>query len=105
MDLNIDAQDAQISTTRSSGYINVYLSGVEEKDLLSSENFQAIGIGRFIGEFGAESTLDFLKDNYPELFFTNTDIAELITLDTFFDSKRESEIKEYVKHNYDWFDE
>lgn len=68
MDLNIDAQDAQISTTRSTGYINVYLSGVEEKDLLSSENFQSIGIGRFIGEFGAENVLDHLKENYPELF-------------------------------------
>lgn len=104
MDLNIDAQDAQITSRRGSGNITVYLSGIDGVDLISSENFQSIGLGKWIGEFGAESTLDFLKDNYPELFFTNTDIAELITLDTFFDSKRESEIKEYVKHNYDWFE-
>lgn len=68
MDLNIRAEDAQISTTRSSGQITVYLSGVDEQDLLSTENFQSIGINKFVGEFGAEEVLEYLKNDYPELF-------------------------------------
>lgn len=67
MDLNITADDAQISTSRSSGQITVYLSGIDERDLLSTENFQQIGIERFVGEFGAEDVLNYIEENYPEL--------------------------------------
>lgn len=68
MDLNITADDAQISTSRSSGQITVYLSGINESDLISTESFQQIGIDRFVGEFGARNVLDHLKEVYPELF-------------------------------------
>lgn len=68
MDLNIKAADANISTHRGDINVTCYLSGVDESDLLSSENFQQIGIDRFIGEFGAENVLKNLKELYPELF-------------------------------------
>lgn len=68
MDLNITAEDVQISTTRESGQISLYISGIDERDLLSTENFQSIGIPKFVGEFGAEAVLHHLKENYPELF-------------------------------------
>lgn len=68
MDLNIQADDAQISTSRSSGQITCYLSGINEGDLLSTENFQAISLLKWIGEWGVENVLDCIKENYPELF-------------------------------------
>lgn len=68
MDLNINADNVEISTTRNSGRVTVYLNDIDENDLLSTENFQAIGLGKWIGEFGAENVLDYLKENYPELF-------------------------------------
>ena len=68
MDLNINADSCEISTTRNSGRVNVYLNDVDENDLLSTENFQAIGIPKFVGEFGAENVLEYLKSDYPELF-------------------------------------
>lgn len=68
MDLNIKAADATISTNRGSVNVDCYLSGVDENDLLSTENFQQIGIDKFVGEFGAENVLAHLKELYPELF-------------------------------------
>lgn len=49
MDLNIQADDIQISTNRNPGQIRCYLSGVYESDLLSTENFQAIPIMKWGG--------------------------------------------------------
>jgi hypothetical protein len=68
MDLNINADTCEISTTRNSGRLNVYLNDVDENDLLSTENFQSIGLDKWVGEFGAETVLQHLKDVYPELF-------------------------------------
>jgi hypothetical protein len=68
MDLNITCQDASISSTRGSSQLNVYLTDIHENDLLSTENFQQIGIDKFVGEFGAENVLAHLKELYPELF-------------------------------------
>lgn len=62
------ADEATISSTRSSGQVNVYLYGVDEGEILSTDVIQKIGLDKWIGEFGAENVLDFLKQNYPELF-------------------------------------
>lgn len=68
MDLQISADEATISSTRSNSQVNVFLSGINERDLLEKEVFQSIGIADFVGEFGADNVLQMLKENYPELF-------------------------------------
>ncbi len=68
MDLTIEVEEAQITTTRNSNRVKVLLIGIDKQDLISSDVMQEIGIPDFVGEFGGQQVLDFLKDQYGELF-------------------------------------
>jgi hypothetical protein len=68
MDLNIQAESVEVSTTRNSGRVNVYLNDVDTRDLLSQETLKEIGVKSFVEEFGADEVFNFLKSDYPELF-------------------------------------
>jgi hypothetical protein len=53
---------------------------------------------------GVYPRLQIELENVNENDLNNEDVAKHIDIETFFNSKDERDIYDYVKHNYDWFD-